>query len=180
MPMFAEHLRDTVATAAVFGFFASSWFGWAQEAPPPAWRKPLVAGAVAALLTAVAGALLAWRHWPDGTAFDDDTGRAFGIVVGIEFAAAALGAVVLAVRRRRELIPVWIAFVVGVHLFPVASLIRYPLIHLVAALITVAAVASIPVARSRSITPSAVVGSATGVVLLAAAVFSLAAAASYD
>jgi hypothetical protein len=44
--MFAEHLRDTAATAAVFGFFASSWFGWAQEAPPRAWRKPLIVGAV--------------------------------------------------------------------------------------------------------------------------------------
>jgi hypothetical protein len=175
--MVAEHLRDTAATAAVFGFFASSWFGWAQEAPPRAWRKALIAGAVAALLASAAGVLLAWRYWHDGTAFDEGTGRAFGIVVGIEFGAAALGAAVLAVRRRRELIQVWIAFVVGVHLFPVALLVRYPLIHVVATLITLAAVASVPPARSRSIAPSAVVGSATGTVLLAAAVFSLAAAA---
>jgi hypothetical protein len=27
--MTAEFLRDAAATAAVFGFFASAWFGWA-------------------------------------------------------------------------------------------------------------------------------------------------------
>lgn len=175
--MLVDHLRDAAGTAVVFGFFAPSWFGWAQAAPPPAWRRPLIAGAVVSFLVSVAGALLAWRYWHDGTAFDDGTSRTFGIVVGIEFAAAALGVAVLAVRRHRELIPVWIAFVVGVHLFPVASLIRYPAVHVVAALITVAAVVSVPVARSRSIAPSAVVGAATGAVLLAGAVFSLAVAA---
>jgi hypothetical protein len=174
--MLAEYVRDAAATAAVFGFFAPSWFGWAQEAPPPAWRKPLIAGTVVSVLVSVAGVLLAWRHWRDGTAFDDGTARAFGIVVGIEFAAAGLGAAVLAVRRHKELIPVWIAFVVGVHLFPVASLVRYPVIHVVATLITVAAVVAVPVARSRSIAPSAVVGAATGAALLAGALFSLAAA----
>ncbi|GAA3940688.1 hypothetical protein [Actinoplanes auranticolor] len=175
--MLADHLRDAAVTAAVFGFFAPSWFGWAQEAPPPTWRRPLIAGTVVSFLALMAGALLAWRYWHDGTAFDDDTSRAFGIVVGIEFGAAALGAAAFAVRRHRELIPVWIAFVVGVHLFPVASLIRYPAVHVVAALVTLAAVVSVPVARSRSITPSAVVGAATGAVLLAGAIFSLIVAA---
>jgi hypothetical protein len=28
--MTAEFLRDAAATAAVFGFFASAWFGWAR------------------------------------------------------------------------------------------------------------------------------------------------------
>jgi hypothetical protein len=171
--MLAEHLRDAAMTAAVFGFFAAGWFGWAQEAPPPAWRKPLIAGTAVSYLALVAGGLLAWRYWQDGSVFDAGTSRAFGIVVGVEVGAAAIGAVALAVLRHRELIPVWIAFVVGVHLFPVASLIRYPAVHVVAALITFVTVASVPVARSRSITPSAVVGTATGVVLLAGALFSL-------
>jgi hypothetical protein len=109
--------------------------------------------------------------------FDDDTSRVFGIVVGIEFGAAAVGAVVLAVRRHSELIPVWIAFVVGVHLFPVAALVRYPAIHIVAVLVTLAALVAVPAARSRSLVPSAVVGAATGAVLLTAALFSLAVAA---
>jgi hypothetical protein len=118
-----------------------------------------------------------WRHWHDGTAFDDDTSRAFGVVVAIEVGAAGLGAAVLSIWRQHEFVPVWVAFVVGVHLFPVAALIRYAAIHVAAALITVAAVLAVPVARSRSIAPSAVVGAATGAVLLAAAFFSTAAAA---
>jgi len=30
-------LRDAAMTALILGFFASSWFGWAQERPPAAW-----------------------------------------------------------------------------------------------------------------------------------------------
>jgi len=176
--LIAEHVRDLAATAVIFGFFASSWFGWAQEAPPRRWRGFLAAGSVTSILTAIVGGLLTWRHWSDGTAFDEDTSRAFGVVVGIEFAAAALGSVLLAVRGRRDLISAWIAFVVGVHLFPVAALIGYPMIHLVAALITAASLAAIPIARARKMTVSAVVGAPTGLILLAAAIFSVIAAAA--
>ncbi|MEU5566860.1 MULTISPECIES: hypothetical protein [Micromonospora] len=175
--MIAEHVRDLAATAVIFGFFASSWFGWAQEAPPRRWRGFLAAGSITSILTAIAGGLLTWRHWNDGTAFDEDTSRAFGIVVAIEFGAAALGSVLLAVRRRSDLISVWIAFVVGVHLFPVAALIGYPMIHVVAALITVASLVAIPIARARKLTVSAVVGAPTGLILLAGALFSVISAA---
>ncbi|MBL6279340.1 hypothetical protein JMF97_24610 [Micromonospora fiedleri] len=175
--MTTEHVRDLAATAVVFGFFASSWFGWAQEAPPRRWRGLLAVGSVASILTAVAGGWLTWRHWHDGTAFDETTSRAFGVVVGIEFGTAALGSLLLVLRARRDLIPVWIAFVVGVHLFPVAALIGYPIIYVVAALITVAALAAFPIARARKLTVSAVVGAPVGLVLLAAALFSVIAAA---
>ncbi|WP_327032545.1 hypothetical protein [Micromonospora ureilytica] len=171
--MITEHVRDAAATAFVFGFFASSWFGWAQEAPPKPWRPALIAGSILSLLTAAAGGLLAWSHWSDGTAFDADTSRTFGIVVGIEFGVAAIGAGLLALLRRRELIAPWIALVVGVHLFPVAELLDYPSIHLVAALVTVAAVVAIPAARARALAVSAVVGLSTGVALLLGAVSSL-------
>ncbi|MEU6075700.1 hypothetical protein [Micromonospora sp. NPDC047074] len=170
--MTAQYVRDAAATAVVFGFFALSWYGWAQEAPPRSWRVPLGIASGIALLTAVVGGLLAWRHWSAGTAFDDGTSRSFGLVVGVEFAAAALGAGLLAVRRRTEFISTWVALVVGVHLFPVAALIGYPLIHVVAALVTLVAVAAIPVARARSLPVSAVTGLGTGTVLLVAALSS--------
>lgn len=175
--MIAEHVRDLAATAVIFGFFASSWFGWAQEAPPLRWRGFLATGSVTSLLTAIAGGLLTWRHWHDGTAFDEDTSRAFGVVVAIEFGSAALGAVLLALRGRRDQISMWVAFVVGVHLFPVATLIGYPTIHVVAALITVVSVVAIPVARARKLSVSAAVGVPTGLILLVAALFSVSAAA---
>jgi hypothetical protein len=88
--MTAEFLRDAAATAAVFGFFASAWFGWAQDQPPPAWRTALVAGSILSLLTAVGGGVMTWRNWSGPTAFDADTSRTFGLVVGIEVALAAV------------------------------------------------------------------------------------------
>ena len=63
------------------------------------------------------------------------------------------------------------------HLFPVASLLEYPLTHVVAALVTIASLAAVPWSRARTLTPSAAVGLPAGVVLLAAAVLSAVAAA---
>jgi hypothetical protein len=115
--MTTEFVRDTAATAAIFGFYTSVWFGWAQERPPPSWRSMLIGGSAAALLLAVAGGVVTWRDWSSGTVFDEDTSRAFGLVVGIEFAVAGLGALALALRRRSDLTPAWVALVVGIHLF---------------------------------------------------------------
>lgn len=172
-PMTAEFTRDAAMTAVVFGFFASSWFGWAQEQPPAAWRNPLIAGSVVSLLITVAGAVLAWQSWFDGTAFNPTTGRAFGIVVGIEFAISGLGAGVLAVLRKAPFIPAWVALVVGVHLFPLAPLLQYSLLYVTAALVSLVALLAVPLARSRSVTVSAVTGLTVGIVLLATALFSL-------
>jgi hypothetical protein len=170
--MTAEHVRDAAVTAVIFGFFASSWFGWAQEAPPRSWRTWLGIAAGFSLLTAVVGGLLAWRQWNDGTAFDESTSKTFGIIVGIEFGVAGLGAGVLALLKRMEFVSAWIALVVGLHFFPLAELLEYPALHVVAALVTVAALAAIPIARRTSVAVSAVTGVATGTFLLAGALFS--------
>jgi len=144
--MTAAFLRDAAATAAIFGFFASAWFGWAQDEPPPAWRRALVAGSILSLLTAVGGGVLTWRNWSGPTAFDADTSRTFGLVVGVEVALAAIGAAVLARRRSGELIPAWVALVVGVHLIPVALLVRSPLIAVTGVLVTLVALVAVPLA----------------------------------
>ncbi|MEQ4299872.1 hypothetical protein ABNF97_00545 [Plantactinospora sp. B6F1] len=174
--MSAEFVRDAAMTAVILGFFASSWFGWAQDKPPPRWPRWLGIGSGGSMLIAAAGGLLAWRHWTDGTAFDADTSKAFGVVVGIEFGAAGLGAVALALVRHRELIPAWVALVVGLHLFPVAVLMNYPLVHLPAVLVTVVALVAVPVARARSLPVSAVTGVGSGGALLVTALISLASA----
>lgn len=171
--MITDFVRDAAATAAIFGFFASAWFGWAQERPPAQWRAALIAGSIVSLVTALAGGIVTWRRWGEGTAFDAETSRAFGIVVGIEFALAAAGVIVLAIRRRLSFSSAWVAFVVGVHLFPVATLLQFPLLYVVAAAVTAIALAAIPVARSRSLAVSAVTGLLTGTVLLTAALLLL-------
>ena len=52
--VFAQHARDAAATAAVFGFFGSAWFGWAQDSPPQAWRWALAVGSILSLLVCAA------------------------------------------------------------------------------------------------------------------------------
>ncbi|GAA1666698.1 hypothetical protein GCM10009830_10460 [Glycomyces endophyticus] len=172
--MTPEFLRDAAGTAAVFGFFAMAWFGWAQERPPAKWLLSLRVGSVLSGLTAVAGGLLLWRHWSDGSVIDASVGPKFGILVGIEFALAGLGCAVLAARKRADLMSAWIAFVVGVHFFPVAVLLEIPALHVTAALVSIASVASVFVARARSLAVSAVVGATTGPILLASGLLALA------
>ena len=106
--------------------------------------------------------------------FVASTSRAFGIVVGIEVALAGIGSWYLSARSRSELIPAWIALVVGVHFFPLAVLLEYPMLHLLAVLVTVGALLAVPLSRRWSLPISAVTGAVTGSILLAAALFSLA------
>ena len=122
--MTAAFLRDAAATAAIFGFFASAWFGWAQHEPPPAWRKALVAGSILSLLTAVGG-VLTWRNWSGLTAFDADTSRTFGLVVGVEVALAAIGPRSWPGAGAASSSPPGRPGR-GVHLIPVARLVRSP------------------------------------------------------
>ena len=49
-----------------------------------------------------------------------ETRNAFGIVCGVEFGVAGLGAAVVGIRKRAQWIASWIAFVVGVHFVPLA------------------------------------------------------------
>jgi len=67
----------------------------------------------------------------------------------------------------------WVALVVGVHFWPLAPLLRYPLLYGVATLVSIAALVAVPLARAQTVTVSAVTGLATGLILLAAALYSL-------
>lgn len=171
--MNAEFARDAAGATTVFAFFASTWFGWAQEKPPVAWRTPLTIAAIVSILLAALGAILLWQLWSTATALSPQAGRNFGVIVGIEFAFAAIGAVIVSVLRKPELIPPWIALTVGVHFFPLANLFRYPWFFVVAGLVSACALAAIPIARSRGVEISAVTGLSVGVSLLVGALFSL-------
>ena len=171
--MIAEFIRDAAATAAVFGFFAASWFGWAQENPPSTWRNWLIAGALLSLLIAVIGGFVTWQHWSSETAFNPKTGRTFGLIVGIEFAIAGIGAGVLGWWGRADLIAPWVALVVGVHFIPLAPLLHSPLLYGVAALVIIGALVTVPLAAAQGVTISAVTGLTTGIILLATALYSL-------
>lgn len=169
----SEVIRDTVVTAAIFGFFASSWFGWAQERPPSGWRAWLVAGSVVGLLVAFVGGVLAWSFWDSGTMFDRETSIAFGWIVLAEVVIAGSGVWFLNRRGRGQLASPWVAFVVGAHFVPLAGLIEMPLLYVVAGALMVVAPLSVLVARKLDVAMSAVTGVAAGSTLLLFALVSL-------
>lgn len=97
------YARDSAMTALILGFFASCWFGWAQERPPSVWKLPLIAAALLSVILAVIGGTYAWRHWSDGSALNAPGAmRQYSIIVGLEFVVAAVGAIALLVWGHPE------------------------------------------------------------------------------
>ena len=119
--------RDNAMTALILGFFAASWFGWALERPPAAWRTPLIAGAVLSLGVAAIGAVFAWRAWSrDSVVGEPGSMRQYSIIVGAEFGIAALGAAALVLQRQSAYLSPWISLVVGLHFWPLAPVLKNP------------------------------------------------------
>ncbi|MEU8004843.1 hypothetical protein AB0B66_27095 [Catellatospora sp. NPDC049111] len=169
-----NHVRDAAMTALIFGFFASAWFGWAQEAPPQAWKKRLGLAGGVSILVSVIGGILAWQHWSDGSALSEPGAmRKYGIIVGIELVAAAGGALVLGLRGKRELIAPWVCLVVGVHFIPLAGPLQSPILFPLAVAMTLVAAGATPLARRHGIPPSATTGVGAGISLLACALAAL-------
>jgi len=165
-----QTVRDGAMTALILGFFASCWFGWAQERPPAAWRAPLIGGAVLSLVVAAVGGVFAWQNWSGASALGEpDALRQYGILVGIEFGIAALGAAVLVLRGQARYLAPWICLVVGVHFWPLAPVLNNPLLIALGAVLVAVAVAGMVSARRTDVAPSAVAGAGAGVALLAAA-----------
>lgn len=169
--MEADFLRDYAMAALIFGFFAMGWFGWAQDKPPKRWIIPLAIGSVLSGLVATTGGVLAFLNWDSASALSAEGAmQQYGIVVGIEFIIAGIGAVVLAVRKKQQYIPAWISFIVGVHFFALAGLFSDPWFHVLAAIGAIFALISIPIAKARNLEISAVCGALTGALLLVFAV----------
>lgn len=93
----------------------------------------------------------------------------FGIIVGIEFGAAALGAGLLALTGRSAYMAPWICLVVGVHFWPMAPLLEDPSLYLLGAVLVVIALGALVIARRNSLPLSAVVGAGAGSALLVSA-----------
>jgi hypothetical protein len=167
--------RDNAVTAAILGFFASSWFGWAQDRPPASWRSPLIVGAVLSLGLAALGAFLAWRHWSTGSALGEAGAmRRYGIIVGVEFGIAAAGAAGIAAWGNAQYIAPWIGLVVGVHFLPMAPVLRNPSLIALGVLLVAVAVAAVLISRRTDLAPSALTGVGAGISLLGFAIWSAA------
>ncbi|MGH3423861.1 MAG: hypothetical protein ACRDO8_03975 [Nocardioidaceae bacterium] len=162
--------RDAAMMTLFLGFFASAWFSWAQAAPPDPWRAPLDIAAFAALAVAVVGGVQAWRHRSDGSVLAAPGAmRAYNIIVAVEFASCALGALALGWSGHAQYIPVWVALVVGAHFWPLAPLLANRLLVPLGAVLVVAAAAGLAAGVSDTMTPSAPTGAVAGASLLVGA-----------
>ena len=155
-------------TALILGFFASTWFGWAQERPPRRWRPVLIFGSVASLTIAAIGGVGAWRNWSGDSALSDpDAMRTYLVILGVEFGVAGLGALVVVKRGLADYLAPWICFVVGVQFLPMAPVLENPGLFPFGTLLTVVAIATVPISRRSGLALSAVSGLGAGVSLLA-------------
>lgn len=164
----ARSRRDLGITALVEGFFAAAWFGWGNAAPS-GLSTVLVIGSILGLLVAVAGGVAGFRAPGPTAVFNDPAaGRRYGIVVGIEFGLAGLGAVGLGVLGYPGYIPVWVCAVVAVHFFALVNVLRDPNLRPLGALMCAVPVFALVIAwwPGSDVKPGLVTGLGAGLLLL--------------
>ncbi|MEU3305528.1 hypothetical protein ACWGSK_05305 [Nocardiopsis sp. NPDC055551] len=158
---------DLAVTTAVFGLFSFAWFGWAQERPPgDRVRWALGAGSLLALGLTVYGVTRVLDSRSEGVIAAGDNLRTYLIVVGLEFALALVGAIVLRFVDRSEYTSAWICLVVGAHFFPLAPLLNQPILHLVGVLLCAWPFLAVRGARRHDVSISFATGVGAGVCLL--------------
>ncbi|MFI6266344.1 hypothetical protein [Micromonospora sp. NPDC051006] len=162
--------------ALYLGIFATVWFSVPAAEQP--LRGALLAGSVAALLTAVGGGIVTARSRGAETGpRDRAAGRRYLLIVVAEFALAGLGAVALAAAGWSEFVPVLVCAVVGLHFFPLAPLLGDPLLRPLGVAICAVALAGLLTGLATGVSAGLVVGTGTGVLLLGYALRALARAA---
>lgn len=163
-----EYIRDYAMYAAIFGVFASAWFGWAQENPPESWRPFLGAGSILSLIVAGIGIYMAIKFWGSGSALEtNDSYAMFGLVVGIEVALILAGSLILMATKKSGFVSSWIAFIVAIHFAPLAFLFEDMWLWLLTALAVVASVLPLFIHKSLNVTSVTLTGIFMGLVLLA-------------
>jgi len=151
------------------------WFGWGQANASAGLTVVLAVGGVLAVAVAIAGGVRAFRSpGADSVLHDRRAWRRYGLVVGVEFALAGVGAAALAATGQSDLVPVWVCAVVAVHLFPLASLLRDRLLVPLGALLAAVALAALVAALATGVPASTVTGLGAGVLLTLFAAIALA------
>ena len=146
MTVLTRSRRDHGMTALIEGFFGFVWFGWGQAN--------------------AAGGVQAFRSPAStGVLHDRRARRRYGIAVGVEFSLAGVGAAVLAVAGQGDFIPVWVCAVVGVHFFPLASLLEDRLLVALGWSVTTVALTALVAGPATDVAPSTVTGIGAGTLL---------------
>lgn len=137
-----EFVRDYAMTAAILGAFAFAWFGWAQQDPPKNkwWPILLAVGSGLSFIIATIGGILAWQNWGGASAISGDNFAGYMWIFIVEFIVIALVTVALLVARKSQYIANAVAFVVGVHFFPLAGVFQDPWLYVLAIWVTLASI----------------------------------------
>ena len=150
------------------------WFSWGQAAAPSWLSTPLGIASVVGIMVAVVGVVLAVRASGERTRMHDaPVRRRYSIIVGVEFAALAVGAAILAATGLVDWIAVWVCAGVGVHFLPLSRVLDDPILVPLGLVLCAIAGTALLVAAVTTITPSTVIGPATGISLLIAAITAL-------
>ena len=159
--------RSRGVTVAVDGFFAFVWFGWGQASAPSWLVIPLAVGTALGLLLAVAGVVVARRSAGRLRAMADPVARRrYGIIVGLEFGLLGAGAAVLGATGHYRWTAVWICFGVGVHFFPLASVLDNRSLRPLGVLLIVVAAAALAAGLAWATAPSTITGVGAGLCLI--------------
>jgi hypothetical protein len=167
--------RDAGLTALSLGAFSVAWFSWGS-AGQPAWLGiATLIGAICGIAVAIGGAIAGSRRPRTEAALADRAaGRRYGVIVGIEFALAAIGALALSLAGRPDMIAVWISAVVAVHFFPLAPVLRDGSLRLLGGLMLLVSIAALLTGLATAVQPAMVTGPGCGLLLLAFAASGLA------
>jgi hypothetical protein len=163
-----QHAHDRVVTALILGIAAMMWFGWGQAQPPGSWRIALMIGTFASIAVAGASGARAFGLRGSSSAMADPRARRrYWLVVGPEFAACGIGAVVVTATGHSAYVAPWILVVVGIHFLPLAQLFGTPELTWGGLALTVVAIAATVTGAITSVAPSAVAGGLGGLTCLA-------------
>jgi hypothetical protein len=125
-------------------------------------------------LVAIAGLVIGLRSPAAGSAMRrPGASRRYGIIVGTEFGSAAVGAAILGVIGQAEYIPVWVCAVVGVHFFPLASVLADSGLRVLGVATVLVAAAGLVIALVSDVDAATVTGIGAGLLLLGYSVMAL-------
>jgi hypothetical protein len=145
-------LRGNATGVTILAFFAVAWLGWGTgDHLPAAVQVPMMVGAVA--LSAVL-AVVAWRRWRNTTvsapepSWGPDTGRRFGLIVGVEWVGVSAAAFAVSVTGHPDAIAAVVCAGVGLHFIPLARLFGVRVYHVTAGVLCALAVVTFALAPS--------------------------------
>jgi|ERR1700733_14942376 len=166
----ANQLTGRAIGSIFFAGFGAIWLFlslYARQQLSAATVSGVVAGTLMLLLSAMYLFRQAkrWPRVPD----DPAVGRAFGWINAIQWIAAGVAAFTLARLHLDAYVVNAITVVVGLHMFPLARLFRYPMHHVTGTMLVAWSVVSIPLVPAEQLQGFTALG--TGMILwLSAAV----------